>query len=84
MLGLDSKIVKKFLGKQKDLNYRNIVSKMLDAFKNLGCNMSLKVHFLNSHLDYFPENLGDVSDEQGERFHQDIAQMEKSTKKGGM
>jgi hypothetical protein len=39
--------------------------------------MSLKVHFLGSHLDFFPENLGAVSDEQGERFHQDIYNMEK-------
>jgi hypothetical protein len=38
--------------------------------------MSLKVHFLASHLDYFPENLGAVSEEQGERFHQDIKEME--------
>jgi hypothetical protein len=34
------------------------------------------VHFLASHLDYFPENLGAVSKEQGERFHQDIKEME--------
>ncbi|GFX02515.1 hypothetical protein TNCV_727691 [Trichonephila clavipes] len=33
--------------------------------------MSVKVHFLHSHLDYLPENLGVVSEEQGERFHQD-------------
>jgi hypothetical protein len=39
--------------------------------------MSLKVHFLGSHLDFFPENLGAVSDEHGERFHQDIYNMEK-------
>jgi hypothetical protein len=38
--------------------------------------MSLKVHFLDSHLDFFPENLGAVSDEHGERFHQDISIME--------
>ncbi|GFU51056.1 hypothetical protein TNCV_2414841, partial [Trichonephila clavipes] len=31
--------------------------------------MSVKVHFLHSHLDYFPENLRAVSEEQGERFH---------------
>jgi hypothetical protein len=31
--------------------------------------MSPKVHFLHSHLNYFPQNLGIVSDEQGERFH---------------
>jgi hypothetical protein len=28
-------------------------------------------------LDFFPQNLGAVSDEHGERFHQDIAVMEK-------
>ena len=38
--------------------------------------MSIKVHFLHSHLDAFPENLEDVSDEGGERFHQDIQTME--------
>jgi len=38
--------------------------------------MSLKMHFLHSHLDFFPENLGEVSDEHEERFHQDIVTME--------
>jgi hypothetical protein len=42
----------------------------------LGCAMSLKVHFLNAHLDYSLENLGAVSEEQGERFHHDIKEME--------
>ena len=40
--------------------------------------MSVKIHFLHSHLEKFPENLGDVSDEQGERFHQDVKTMGKS------
>ena len=39
--------------------------------------MSLKTHFLESHLDFFPENLSEVSDERGERFHQDIMAMKK-------
>ncbi|GFX11089.1 uncharacterized protein TNCV_4503041 [Trichonephila clavipes] len=39
--------------------------------------MSVEVHFLHSHLDYFPENLGAVSEKQGERFHQDIKEMER-------
>lgn len=30
-----------------------------------------------SHLSYFPENLGAVSEEQGERFHQDTKEMER-------
>jgi hypothetical protein len=39
--------------------------------------MSLKINFLNSHLDFSPENLGAVSEEQGERFHLDIKDMER-------
>ena len=35
------------------------------------------MHFLHLHLNFFPESLGAVSDEQGERFHQDIKAMEK-------
>lgn len=39
--------------------------------------MSIKMHFLYSHLDFFPLNLGAESDEQGERFHQDMAAIER-------
>ena len=39
--------------------------------------MFLKIHLLHSHLDFFPANLCAVSDEHGERFHQDIKEMEK-------
>ena len=38
--------------------------------------MSLKIHFLHSHVNFFPPNLGAVSDEHGERFHLDITKME--------
>ena len=38
--------------------------------------MSIRVHYIHSHLNRFPENLGDLSEEQGERFHQDIKVME--------
>ena len=38
--------------------------------------MSTKMHFLNSHLDYFPGNCGDYSEDQDERFYQDIRMME--------
>jgi len=34
--------------------------------------MSVKVHFLHSHIHYFPENLEAMIEEQGESFHQDI------------
>jgi hypothetical protein len=55
----------------------NFVRNMLDKFKLLGCKMSLKLHFLASYLDYFPPNLGAVSEEQGERFHQDLKDVER-------
>jgi len=43
----------------------------------MGSNMSLQIHFLESYLDFFPENPGEVSDEHGERFHRNIMAMEK-------
>ena len=42
----------------------------------MGCRMSLKIHFLHSHLNFFPQNHVAVSDEHGERFHQDMMKME--------
>jgi len=54
-----------------------LVENLLRAYKSLGCNMSLKIHFLHSHLNFFRLNCGAVTDEHGERFHQDIAAMEK-------
>lgn len=50
---------------------------MIKSFGEMGINMSLKIHFLDRHLDFFPENLGNFSDEHGERFHQDLATIEK-------
>jgi len=66
------RICKDFLGNHKAANYQVIVQDLLASYKAMGCNESLKIHFLESRLDFFPENLGEVSDEHGERFHQDI------------
>ncbi|KMQ92437.1 ubiquitin-protein ligase e3b-like protein [Lasius niger] len=65
-------VVENILGNHKSRNYKEIVSKVVENFRKLGCLMNLKLHFLDSHIDYFPENLGDYSEKQGERFHQDI------------
>lgn len=69
-------VIKKFLGNTKSDDYVEVVREMIAAFKLMKVNMSLKIHFLNDHLDYFPDNLGAVSDEQGERFHTDILSIE--------
>ena len=59
-------VVNNFLGNYKSHNYKELVDKILTSYQAIGANMSIKVHFLHSHLDRFPENCGDVSDEQGE------------------
>ena len=69
-------MINNFLGNTRADNYKVLVKNMLTAYEALKCRMSIKLHYLHSHLDWFPENLGAMSDEQGEHFHQDIATME--------
>ncbi|GBP23798.1 hypothetical protein EVAR_13756_1 [Eumeta japonica] len=69
-------VVENFLGNHKAPNYEEIVQNMLTNFQTLGANMSIKLHYLRNHLDKFPDNLGNYSEEQGERFHQDLKMME--------
>ena len=52
-----------------------MVDELMENFRKLGSRMSVKMHFLRSHLDYFPENCGDFSEEQSKRFHQDLRGM---------
>jgi len=47
------KICMDFLGNHKAANYRDVVQDLLPSYKAMGCNMSLKIHFLESHLDFF-------------------------------
>jgi hypothetical protein len=66
-----------FLGNVKIGNYQELFEDLLNAYQAMGCNMPFKIHFLHSHLNFFPPNLGAVSDGRGERFHQNISIMEK-------
>ena len=66
----------KFLGDTKDSDLKTIVKNMLACFEAIGCCMSLKVHILHAHLYYFSQNLGDMSEEHGERLHQEIKSLE--------
>ena len=69
-------VVKFFLGKTKAPNYTEFIETLLTSLHQLGANMSIKLHFLHSHLACIAENLGDVSDDQGDRYHQQISDME--------
>jgi len=66
-----------FWGNHKAENYRDMVADLVQSYKATGCSMSLKAHFLECHLDFFPENLSTVSDEHRQRFHQDISTIER-------
>ena len=47
------RICKDFLGNHKAANYQNVVQDLLTSYKAMGCNVSMKIHFLESHLDFF-------------------------------
>ncbi|KAI6647100.1 hypothetical protein LOD99_8937 [Oopsacas minuta] len=51
-------VVESFLGNHKVDNYADIVERLIENYKMLGARMSIKIHFLHSHLNYFPKNLG--------------------------
>ena len=70
-------VVHSFLGNKKNDNYKKLVENIIVRCADMKCRMSIKLHYLHSHLKIFIPNLGDVSEEHGERFHQDILAMVK-------
>lgn len=73
-------LIEGFFGNHRVDGYEIFVQNLLESFQNLGVSMSLKIHFLHHHLDFFTKQLASESDEQGERFHQTIMPMEKRYK----
>ena len=53
-----------------------MVSRMVHSLQKFKWSMSLKLHLMDSHVEYFPENLKDYSGKQAVRFHQGIKIME--------
>ena len=47
------RICKDLLGNHKAANCQDVVQDLLTLYKAVGCNMSLKIHFLESHLAFF-------------------------------
>ena len=70
-------VIRNFLGNHKSQHYKRYVNEILTEFHGLNVNMSLEIHFLHLHSNFFPGKLGSDSDGNGERFHQDIATIEK-------
>ena len=65
-----------FLGNHKSADYVYIMRQCVEGYRLMGCNMSHKIHLLDSRIGLVPENLDAMSDEHGDRFHQDNSVME--------
>ena len=46
-------VTKNFLGNKRLDDYVSLVQNMLDNYCDTGANISIKVHFLDNHLDKF-------------------------------
>lgn len=83
-LGYIALIIENFLGNYRAANYKEIVENMLTNSQILGANMSIQQDCLNyqlnihKYLNKFSVNLGNYSVKLGQRFHQDLKQMEES------
>lgn len=69
-------VLENVIGNFRAHNWKSYVDNMLQSFEKINVNMSLKIHFLHYHQDYFDRQLPSESDEHGERFHQVSAQLE--------
>jgi hypothetical protein len=54
-----------------------MVADLVQSYKDMECNISLKFHFVDCDLDFFLENLWTVSSKHRKQFHHDISTMEK-------
>jgi hypothetical protein len=60
---IKKKIHYRLLGNHKGENHRDMVTYVVvKSHKAMGCNVSSRVQFLGCHSQFFPENLGAVSD----------------------
>ena len=51
------KFIVAFFGNRRAENYEELVNNLLQSYQKLGCNMSEKIHFLHSNLNFFPREL---------------------------
>ena len=61
-------IIKHFLNNQRGNNYIEMISELLHCLEEFGARMSIKIHFIISHLKYFPDNCVDYSEEREKDF----------------
>lgn len=77
-------VVDNILGSANSTCKEDLIDFLLTSYQRFNCNMSLKVHMFHRHLDLFcsenAKNMGDMTEESGERFHKDISPFEERYK----
>ena len=56
-------VVTHFLRNHRTAEYEKDIVELLKSFRQFRPEMSVKLHFLRSDLDYFPKNCEDLSEE---------------------
>lgn len=69
-------VIENVLCKNRSPDYRVYIDNMMQAFDVFGVKMSLKIHMLHSHFDFYERQLSTETDETGERFHQTVMTFE--------
>jgi len=57
---------------------------LLKNYNEICAPMLLKIHFLHTHIDFFPNNLGATSAKQFKHFHRDVMTIKKRYHNIGM
>ena len=67
-----------FLGEMNYcLNIECLINQLLNGMHKMGCNLSLKIYFLYSHLHSLKANLGAVSNKDDECYRHELASIKK-------
>lgn len=69
-------VIENVLCKNRSPHYRGFIDNMMQSFDTFDVHMSLKIHMLHAHFDFYERQLATESDEAGERFHQTIMTFE--------
>lgn len=70
-------VVENFLGNNRSRTYKSDCKQLVKNFELQGCLMSVKLHYIDKHVDDFPSDCGKLGEEKGERFHKDIESCER-------
>ena len=52
-----TEVMESFLGNMKAEKYKDLLEELLSSFEKMGYNKSIKLHYMKSHANKFPQTL---------------------------